>query len=144
VVPTSGEHRHAGLLGQRRGGDQVAGGHIADQGEDLVVLDQAAVFSAVRGLVGVVERDQLQPAPVHAAGVDLLEGQQDAGLVVDAEILGRPAEDGRLAQPQAVVATPVSACAPRAHSRAARYAAPAPSDGPILARRFIQCSLNQQ
>ena len=89
------EHRHACFLRQGHGGYEVAGGHIADQGEDLVFVNE---LGRLLGLVRIVVRHQLQRAPVHAAGlVDLVERQRNARLVVHPEILGRAGEHGRLA-----------------------------------------------
>jgi hypothetical protein len=81
------EEGHAVLLdrGQRRARERRAG--VAEEGEHAGLLHQLLrVLVGARHLVHVVERHQLDPAPVHAAGlVHLPEVRQRAVADVVAE-----------------------------------------------------------
>ena len=97
--------RHVGVRGDRCGRARRRRPHRADQREDLLLFDQAAgVGDRGLGLVRVVERDQFEPAPVHAAPVvGFPKGRPDAPPHVLAEFLGRAAEGRGLSEHHAVL-----------------------------------------
>ena len=97
--------RHAGVGRDGERGARRRGADRADEREDLVLGDQAAgVGDSDLGLVGVVQRQELQPAPVNAAHeVRFAEGGDDAGAHLVAEVPGGTAESGRLAEQHEVV-----------------------------------------
>ncbi len=90
---------NAGLIDQgfgRQGGGRA---DIAQQGEHITAVDEGLGIGHGAGrLVAVIEADQLEAAPGHAAvGIDLLEIRLDAHAQPDAELRRRPGERGRLA-----------------------------------------------
>ncbi len=76
--------------GNRRG----RGTHIADDAEHLILLVELLHgFGGACRLVAVVDRDELDLSPMHAAGVvDDVERGLDAKLHLAAQLLGRPRE----------------------------------------------------
>jgi hypothetical protein len=93
------DHRHAVLLGDAAAGERRRRRDLAEDGDDLLVVDEAGDDGAGLGrLRRGVEGDQLDRAALHAAGgVALLDGELDA-------VVRRDAEGGLGAGHRAVVA----------------------------------------
>ena len=99
------DERHVRLGRDRLSSARRRGAHFANQGEDLVVLDQmVGILDRPLRLVAVVVGDQLEPAAIDPArGVGLPKGREDP--LTHAETQGRrgPVESGRLAKHDPVV-----------------------------------------
>ena len=84
-----GDVGHARLRGDRHGRARCRRADGADQGEDLLLLDQLkGIDDGGFGFVGVIDGNQFQLPAVDAAKlVDLVEGRLDAAPHVRAELL---------------------------------------------------------
>ena len=99
------DERHLRLGGDRLHSHRRRGPHLADQGEDLVVLDQTVgILDRLVGLVAVVVGDQLQPAAIDpACGVGLPDGREEPRTHTETQGRRGPRQNGRLAEHDAVV-----------------------------------------